>query len=78
MKYRCVTNGFETTGYEIKNPDKERSITVKNGDVLDCEGDYIVKDGVSLCHKYSILGKYHFRKVEGRKNEQRICKAINS
>lgn len=67
MKYRCVTNGFKIKGYEITNPDNERSITVKHGDVLDCEGDYIVKDSVSLCHKDSILGKYHFRKEEAVK-----------
>lgn len=42
-----------------------QELTVKElRDVLECEGDYIVKDGVSLCHKDSILGKYHFRKVD--------------
>lgn len=52
VKYKCVTNGFVKEG-----------CTVYNGEILNCEGDYIVKNGVLLCHKDSIIGKYHFRKV---------------
>ena len=50
-------------GYLVDNPDSEKKETVYNGDILNCEGDYIVKNGVLLCHKDSIIGKYHFRKV---------------
>lgn len=64
MKYKCVTNGFKTRGCRVNNPNSEKQVTVINGDVLEFDGDYIVKDGVSLCHKDSILGKYHFRKVD--------------
>lgn len=63
MKYKCVTDGFKIRGYEVNNPDSEKRVTVINGDILECIGEYIVKDGVSICHKDSILGKYHFRKV---------------
>lgn len=64
MKYKCVTDGFKIIGYRINNLDSEKCVTVVNGDVLERDGDYIVKDGVSICHKNSILGKYHFRKIE--------------
>lgn len=64
MKYKCVTDGFKTRGYKNNNLDSEKWVSVVNGDVLESDGDYIVKDGVSLCHKDSILGKYHFRKVD--------------
>lgn len=63
MKYKCVTDGFKIRGYKVNNPDSEKRVTVINGDILECSGEYIVKDGVSICHKDSILGKYHFRKV---------------
>ena len=61
MKYKCVTNGFKTRGCKVDNPESEKWVSVVNGDILDCDGEYIVKDGVCLCHKDSILGKYHFR-----------------
>ena len=64
MKYKCVTNGFKTRGYRVNNPEYERRVPVVNGEILDCDGEYIVKNGISLCHKDSILGKYHFRKVD--------------
>lgn len=64
MKYKCVTDGFKTRGYRINNLDSEKCVTVVNGDVLESDGDYIAKDGVSICHKDSILRKYHFRKVD--------------
>ena len=64
MKYECVTNGFKTRGCKVDNPESEKWMTVFNGDILDCDGDYIVKGGVYLCHKDSILGKYHFRRQE--------------
>ena len=64
MKYKCVTNGFKTRGYRVNNPEYERWVPVFNGEILDCDGEYIVKNGISLCHKDSILGKYHFRKVD--------------
>ena len=64
MKYKCVTDGFKKTGYLVDNPDLIKRETVYNGDVLECEGYYIIKNGVSLCHKDSIMGKYHFRKVD--------------
>lgn len=63
VKYKCVTNGFTKEGCLVDNPDSEKKETVYNGDILNCEGDYIVKNGVLLCHKDSIIGKYHFRKV---------------
>lgn len=64
MKYKCVTDGFKTRGYKVNNPEYERWVPVVNGEILDCDGEYIVKNGISLCHKDSILGKYHFRKVD--------------
>ena len=64
MKYKCVTDGFTKIGYLIDNTDYVKRETVCNGDILDCVQDCIVKNGISLCHKDSILGKYHFRKVD--------------
>ena len=64
MKYKCITDGFKTRGYKANDPDSKQWIKVINGDVLEGDGDYILKDGVSICHKDSILGKYHFRKVD--------------
>lgn len=64
MKYKCVTDGFKTRGYKNNNLDSKKWVSVVNDDVLECNGDYILKGGVSLCHKDSILGKYHFRKVD--------------
>ena len=64
MKYKCVTDGFKTRGYKNNNLDSKKWVSVVNGDVLECDGECIVKDGISLCHKDSILGKYHFRKVD--------------
>lgn len=64
MKYRCVTNGFKIRAYSKNNPDIEKEISVFNGDVVNCEDEYIEKSGFVICHKDSILGKYHFRKVE--------------
>ena len=63
MKYKCVTNGFKIRGYRVNTSDSVKHVTVISGDVLDCVGEYIVKDGVALCHNDSILAKYHFRKV---------------
>lgn len=63
MKYKCVTNGFKIRGCKADGSD-EQEVQVVNGDVLETDGDFIVKDGFILCHKDSILGKYHFRKVE--------------
>ena len=48
MKYKCVTDGFKTRGYKINNPDSEKWVSVVNGDVLECDGECIVKDGISL------------------------------
>ena len=63
VKYKCVTNGFTKAGCLVDNPDSEKKETVYNGEILNCEGDYIVKNGVLLCHKDSIIGKYHFKRV---------------
>lgn len=60
MKYRCITNGFKTR--DKQNP--EKWISVSNGEIVECDGEYIIKGGARLCHKKSILGKYHFRKVD--------------
>lgn len=65
MKYKCVTDGFKTRGYKFDNSESEKWVRVVNGEILDCNGEYIVKNGISLCHKDNILGKYHFRKVDG-------------
>lgn len=61
MKYKCITNGFKTRGFKVDNPESEKWVSVVNGDILDCDGEYIVKDEICLCHKDSIIGKYHFR-----------------
>lgn len=59
MKYRCITNGFAKR--DMDNPGQW--ISVSNGEIVECDGEYIVKDGVRLCHKDSIMGMYHFRKA---------------
>ena len=64
MKYICVTNGFKTRGCRVNNPESEKRISIVNGEILDCDGEYIVKNRIPLCSKDSILGKYHFRKVD--------------
>lgn len=64
MKYKYVTNEFKTRGCRANNPDSEKWVIVINRDDLECNGDYSVKDGVSLFHKDSILGKHHFRRVD--------------
>lgn len=63
MKYKCITEGFKTRGCKA-DLDCEKWIKVVNGEILSTEDDYIVKDGFLLCHKDSILAKYHFIKVE--------------
>ena len=64
VKYKCVTNGFEKAVYLNGNPDPIKRETICNGDILECNDGYIVKDGIPLCHKDSIFGKYHFRKAD--------------
>lgn len=64
MKYKCITNGFKIKSYSKNNPDIKKEISVFNGDVVNCEDEYILKNGFIICHKDSILGIYHFRKVE--------------
>lgn len=64
MKYKCVTDGFKTRGCKVDNSESGNWVRVVNGEILDCDGEYIVRNGISLCHKDSILGKYHFRKVD--------------
>ena len=65
MKYKCVTDGFEIEGCVIDDPDFAKKVSIANGEVLECiDGEYIVKNGVYVCHKDSVLGKYHFKEVE--------------
>ena len=63
MKYECMLDGFKTRGYIVNSPGSEKWMSVSNGEILECDGEYIVKDGVALCHKDSVLGKVYFRKV---------------
>lgn len=60
MKYKCITNGFTTIAYKVKNPDELKKIKVEKGEVLECEGEYILKNGFCLCHNKSIFAKRHF------------------
>ena len=64
MKYKCVTDGFKTKCFKNDNTEYEKMVSIFNGDVLEDDGEYITKDGFSICHKNSIIGKYHFRKVD--------------
>lgn len=77
MKYKCVTDGFKTDGYIIDDPDFNRKVSIVRGDILECvDGEYLVKDGVYVCKKDSILGKYHFKKVESEIYDKAIMEAV--
>ena len=77
MKYKCVTDGFEIEGCVIDNPDYAEKVSIAKGEVLECvDREYIVKDGVYVCAKNSILGKYHFKKVESEIYDKAIMEAV--
>ena len=64
MKYICKTKGFSIKGYTKENPEKNKKITIKNGDIVETDNEgYMWKDNICFCHSDSILGHYHFEKL---------------
>lgn len=62
--YICKTGGFSIKGFPKGNTDINRMVRVKSGDVVSSDSNgYLWKDGICVCHKDSILGKYHFLKI---------------
>lgn len=62
MKYKCMVDGCKIKGCKVDNPELEQWVELVCGEILDCDGEYIIKNGTYLCHKNSIMGKCFFRK----------------
>lgn len=63
-RYQCVTNGFTKTMVYKINQSKNEVVVVLPHDVLEVDRQgYLRKDGIRVCHKESILGHYHFKKI---------------
>lgn len=64
-QYICKTDGFSTSGFPRHNEDPNEMVRVNHGDIVqaDSKGN-LWKDGICLCHKESIMGHYHFRKIQ--------------
>lgn len=63
--YICKTGGFSSNGFPKYSEELTKMVRVNHGDIVlaDSKG-YLWKDGICLCHKESILGHYHFRKIK--------------
>lgn len=62
-RYICKTDGFSTSGFWWRNKNMNTTIRINHGDIVQADLDgYLWKDGICLCHKESIVGKYHFQK----------------
>lgn len=61
--YVCKTEGFKTRGFSKYTKDINGMVRVNRGDIVSSDSQgYLWKDGICLCHKESIVGKYHFKK----------------
>lgn len=63
-KYICIARCLvsDSTHYQQEN---EECIVVERGEILECdEHGCIRKNGVSLCHKDSDLGRFYFRECD--------------
>lgn len=64
-RYICLTDGFRKSGVIQDNPVIVKKINIHSGEVVDCdERGMFFKNNVFICHRDSILGKQHFRKIE--------------
>lgn len=67
-RYICKTEGFSTRGFPKYNEDSNRRVRVNHGDIVSSDSKgYLLKDGICLCHKESIVGKYHFHKLSKKR-----------
>lgn len=61
----CKSNGFSTRGFNTHNNDSSEKIIIHSGDVVEAdEQGYLWRNGICLCHKDSIVGHYHFKKIK--------------
>ena len=61
--YICKSEGFNTRGFPEYNEDINGMVRVNHGDIVSSDSKgYLWKDGICLCHKESIVGKYNFQK----------------
>lgn len=44
MKYKCVTDGFKTRGCKVDNSESGKWMRVVNGEILDCDGEYMLNN----------------------------------
>lgn len=66
--YICKSEGFNTRGFPEYNEDINGMVRVNHGDIVSSDSKgYLWKDGICLCHKESIVGKYHFQKFSKNK-----------
>ena len=61
-QYICKTEGFSTRGFPKYNEDGNKMVRVNHGDIVSSDSKgYLWKDGICICHKESIVGRYHFK-----------------
>lgn len=67
-QYICKTDGFKKRGFPQRNIETNKMVRVNHGDIVSSDSKgYLLKDGICLCHKESIVGKYHFHKLSKKR-----------
>ena len=62
-QYICKSEGISTRGFPKYNEDGNKMVRVNYGDIVSSDSKgYLWKDEICICHKESIVGKYHFQK----------------